>query len=50
MVVSARLAALVALEAENLVLPQQLIVLRRKSPKRVRLRNLDRLMSTPIEC
>jgi len=32
------------LEAENLVLRQQLIVLRRKSPKRARLWNIDRLM------
>jgi hypothetical protein len=32
------------LEAENLLLRQQLIVLRRKHPGRVRLRNLDRLM------
>src|ERR1700716_2287698 len=32
------------LEAENLILRQQLVVLRRKSPKRVRLRNLDRLL------
>ncbi len=30
------------LEAENLILRQQLIVLRRKSPARVRLRNTDR--------
>jgi len=32
------------LEAENLVLRQQVIVLRRKSPKRARLWNIDRLM------
>ena len=32
------------LEAEILILRQQLVVLRRKSPKRVRLWNLDRLM------
>src|SRR6266849_2642323 len=31
-------------EAENLLLRQQLIVLRRKSPTRVRLWNIDRLM------
>ena len=31
------------LEAENLFLRQQLVVLRRKSPKRVRLWNIDRL-------
>ena len=32
------------LEAENLVLRQQLVVLRRKSPTRVRLWNIDRLL------
>src|SRR5216684_3560410 len=32
------------LEAENLLLRQQLVVLRRKSPTRVRLRNIDRLL------
>jgi hypothetical protein len=32
------------LEAENLVLRQQLVVLRRKSPRRVRLWNIDRLL------
>src|SRR5260370_14546368 len=32
------------LEAENLLLRQQLAVLRRKSPTRVRLRNIDRLL------
>ena len=32
------------LEVENLILRQQLVVLRRKSPKRVRLWNLDRLL------
>src|SRR5271169_338397 len=32
------------LEAENLVLRKQLVVLRRKSPARVRLRNIDRLL------
>jgi hypothetical protein len=32
------------LEAENLILRQQLVVLRRKSPTRVRLRNIDRLL------
>src|ERR1700724_3996339 len=32
------------LEAENLLLRQQLVVLRRKSPKRVRLWNIDRLL------
>ena len=32
------------LEAENLVLRQQLIVLSRKAPRRVQLRNSDRLL------
>ena len=32
------------IEAENLILRQQLVVLRRKSPKRVRLWNIDRLL------
>jgi hypothetical protein len=32
------------LEAENLILRQHLVVLRRKSPKRVRLWNIDRLV------
>src|ERR1700730_2083592 len=32
------------LEAENLILRQQLVVLRRKPPTRVRLRNIDRLL------
>jgi hypothetical protein len=32
------------LEAENLILRQQLVVLRRKSPRRVRLWNFDRLL------
>jgi hypothetical protein len=32
------------LEAENLILRQQLVVLRRKCPKRVRLWNIDRLL------
>src|ERR1700694_456692 len=32
------------LEAENLLLRQQLVVLRRKSPTRVKLRNIDRLL------
>jgi hypothetical protein len=32
------------LEAENIVLRQQLVVLRRKSPTRVRLWNIDRLL------
>jgi hypothetical protein len=32
------------LEAENLILRQQLVVVRRKFPKRVRLWNIDRLL------
>ena len=32
------------LEAENLVLRQQLVILRRKFPRRVRLWNIDRLL------
>jgi hypothetical protein len=32
------------LEADNLLLRQQLVVLRRKSPTRVRLWNIDRLL------
>ena len=32
------------LEAENLLLRQQLVVLQRKSPRRVKLRNIDRLL------
>jgi len=32
------------LETENLILRQQLVVLRRKSPKRGRLLNIDRLL------
>jgi hypothetical protein len=32
------------LETANLILRQQLVVLRRKSPKRVRLWNIDRLL------
>jgi hypothetical protein len=32
------------LEEENLILRQQLVVLRRKSPRRVRLWNIDRLV------
>jgi hypothetical protein len=32
------------LEAENLILRQQLVVLRRKSPARLRLWNIDRLL------
>jgi hypothetical protein len=34
----------VSLEAENVVLRQQLLVLKRRSPARLRLRNIDRLI------
>jgi hypothetical protein len=44
LVIWSRFAGRARLEAENLVLRQQLVVLRRTSPKRVRLCNLDRLM------
>jgi hypothetical protein len=39
-----RLKSRASLEAENLVLRQQVIVLSRKSHSRVRLRNIDRLI------
>jgi hypothetical protein len=39
-----RLRSRASLEAENLVLRQQVIVLSRKSPSRARLRNIDRLI------
>jgi hypothetical protein len=39
-----RLKSRASLEAENLVLRQQVIVLSRKSRSRVRLRNIDRLI------
>ena len=42
--IRSRFTERVRLEAENLLLRQQLIVLRRKSPRRVRLRNIDRLL------
>ena len=44
LVARSRLKSRARLEAENLVLRQQLIVLSRKSPSRGRLRNLDRLV------
>jgi transposase InsO family protein len=44
LVIRSRFARRARLEAENLVLRQQLVVLRRTSPKRVRLCNLDRLL------
>jgi len=37
------------LEAENLILRQQLVVLRRKSPTRVRLWNIDRLVLVMVD-
>jgi hypothetical protein len=39
-----RFARRARLEAENLIPRQQLIVLRRRHPKRVRLLNIDRLL------
>jgi hypothetical protein len=44
LVVQSRLKSRASLEAENLVLRQQVIVLSRKSRSRVRLRNIDRLI------
>ena len=44
LVVRSRLKSRARLEAENLVLRQQVIVLSRKSPSRVWLRNTDRLI------
>src|ERR1700736_3745159 len=44
LVARSRLKLRARLEAENLVLRQQVIVLSRKSPSRVRLRNIDRLI------
>src|SRR5580692_3590741 len=42
--IRSRLTRRARLEAENLILRQQLVVLRRKSPARVRLWNIDRLV------
>ena len=42
--IRSRFARQARLKAENLVLRQQLVVLRRKSPKRVRLWNIDRFL------
>jgi hypothetical protein len=42
--IRARFTRRARLEAENLLLRQQLVVLRRKSPMRVRLYNIDRLL------
>ena len=44
LVARSRLKSRASLEAENLVLRQQVIVLSRKSRSRVRLRNIDRLI------
>ena len=44
LVARSRLKSQASVEAENLVLRQQVIVLSRKSPTRVRLRNIDRLI------
>jgi hypothetical protein len=42
--IRSRFTRLARLEAENLLLRQQLVVLQRKSPRRVRLWNIDRLL------
>lgn len=44
LVIRSRFTRRTRLEAENLLLRQQLLVLRRKSPRRVRLCNIDRLL------
>src|SRR6202790_4196850 len=44
LIIRSRFARRARLEAENLVLRQQLIVLRRKAPKRARPWNIDRLL------
>jgi hypothetical protein len=44
LVVRTRLKSRANLEAENIVLRQQVIVLSRKAPSRARLRNIDRLI------
>lgn len=44
LVARSRLKSLARLEAENIVLRQQVIILSRKSSLRVRLRNIDRLI------
>jgi hypothetical protein len=44
LVARTRLKSRANLEAENIVLRQQVIVLSRKAPSRVRLRNIDRLI------
>ncbi len=44
LVARSRLKSRARLEAENLILRQQVIILSRKSPSRVPLRNIDRLI------
>ena len=44
LVARSRLKSRASLEAENIILRQQVIVLSRKAPSRVRLRNIDRLI------
>ncbi len=44
LVARSRLKSRARLEAENLILRQQVIILSRKSPSRVRLRNIDQLI------
>jgi len=44
LIVRTRLKSRASLEAENLALRQQVIVLSRKSRSRVRLQNIDRLI------
>ena len=44
LIARSRLRSRASLEAENIVLRQQVIVLSRKFPSRVRLRNIDRLI------
>jgi hypothetical protein len=44
LVARSRLKSRASLEAENIVLRQQVIVLSRKFPSRVRLKNIDRLI------
>ena len=44
LVIRSRFSRRARLEAENLLLRQQLIVLRRQHPKRMRLLNIDRLL------
>ncbi|MGD0292126.1 MAG: hypothetical protein ABSC63_21245 [Candidatus Binataceae bacterium] len=44
LIARSRLRSRASLEAENIVLRQQVIVLSRKFPSRVRLRNIDRLL------